>query len=60
MVYFLLLNFLCFSKILKRGAPLAIQWLRLCASIAEGMDVMPGQGTKMPLCLVAWPKEMGE
>ena len=36
MVYFLLLNFLCFSKILKRGAPLVIQWLRLCASIAEG------------------------
>ena len=24
------------------------QWLRLCASIAGGMDLIPDQGTKIP------------
>ena len=30
------------------GTSLAIQWLRLCASNAEGADSIPGQGTKIP------------
>ena len=30
------------------GTSLAIQWLRLSASTAEGMDSIPGQETKMP------------
>ena len=25
-----------------------VQWLRLCTSNAEGMDSIPGQGTKIP------------
>ena len=27
---------------------LAVQWLRLCSSTAEGMGVIPGQGTQVP------------
>lgn len=27
---------------------LAVQWLRLCSSTAEGVGMIPGQGTKVP------------
>ena len=27
---------------------MVVQWLRLCTSNAEGMDSIPGQGTKIP------------
>ena len=30
------------------GTSLAVQWLRLHASIAGGMGLIPGQGTKIP------------
>ena len=30
------------------GNSLAIQWLRICASIAEGTVSTPGQGIKIP------------
>ena len=30
-----------------------VQWLRLCASTAEGMGSIPGQGTKDPVLFVA-------
>ena len=26
---------------------MAVQWLRLCTSIAEGVGLTPGQGTKI-------------
>ena len=29
------------------GTSLAVQWLRLCASTAGGMGLIPGWGTKM-------------
>ena len=32
----------------KQGTSLAVQWLRLCASTAEGTGSIPGQGTKIP------------
>ena len=32
-----------------------VQWLRLCASTAEGMGSIPGQGTKDPVLFVAVP-----
>ena len=32
----------------KMGTSLAVQWLRLCASNAGGMDSIPGWGTKIP------------
>ena len=28
------------------GAPLIVQWLRLCAPNAEGLDSIPGQGSR--------------
>ena len=30
-----------------RGTSLMVQWPRLCASIARGMSLIPGQGTKI-------------
>ena len=30
------------------GGSLVVQWLGLCASIAAGMNLIPGQGTKIP------------
>ena len=29
------------------GNSLAVQWLGLCTSTAEGMDLIPGRGTKI-------------
>ena len=34
-----------FKKIQKQGTSLVVQWLRLHASIAGGLDVIHGQGT---------------
>ena len=31
-----------------------VQWLGLCASTAGGMGSVPGQGTRIPTCCVAW------
>ena len=28
--------------------PLVVEWLIVCDSTAEGMDLIPGQGTKIP------------
>ena len=33
---------------LRLGTPLAVQWLRLCASSAGGAGLIPVQGTKIP------------
>ena len=30
---------------------MVVQWLEFCASIAEGMSSIPGQGTKIPHAL---------
>ena len=30
------------------GTTLSVQWLKLCASIARGMGLIPGQGSKIP------------
>ena len=35
-------------KISDTGTSLAVQWLRLCASNAEGTGSIPDQGTKIP------------
>lgn len=35
---------------------LAVWWLGLQVSTARGMVWIPGQGTKVPTCCVAWPK----
>ena len=37
------------------GTSLALQGLRLCASIAEGQSSVPGQGTR--IIHAAWPKQ---
>ena len=39
-------------KSLSSGTALAVCWLRLCASTAEGMGSIPGGGTKT--ALAAW------
>ena len=39
------------------GTSLAVQWLRLHASIAGGVGSIPGHGTKIPSCCVAKKKE---
>ena len=36
------------------GISLVVQWLRLKASTAEAVGLIPGQGTKIPRA--AWPK----
>ena len=35
-------------KVIKSCESLAVQWLRLCKSIAGGMGSIPGGGTKVP------------
>ena len=35
-------------KSTRTGTSLVVQWLRLCASNAEGVGLIPGQGTKIP------------
>ena len=37
-----------FLRLLIHGTSLAIQWLRLSASNAESVGLIPGQGTKIP------------
>ena len=37
-----------------RGTFLAVQWLKLCASNAGGMGLIPGRGNKIPHG--KWPK----
>ena len=32
----------------ERGTSLPVQWLKLCASTARGMGLLPGGGTKIP------------
>ena len=32
----------------KCWTSLVVQWLRLCASTAGGLGLIPGQGTKIP------------
>ena len=34
-----------------RGTLLVVQWLRICASIAAGMGLIPGQGPKIPYAI---------
>ena len=36
---------------------LAVQWLRLCSSTAEGVGMIPGQGTKVPHAVQHGQKE---
>ena len=43
------------AKHTSRGLPLAVHWLRLPASNAEGMGSIPDQGVD-PTCRRAWPK----
>lgn len=40
------------------GTSLALQWLRLHNSIAGGVCLIPGQGTKIPHARVVWPKKL--
>ena len=35
------------SEVLRSGTSMAVQWLRLCAPIAGGVGLTPGQGTKI-------------
>ena len=37
-----------------RGTSLVVQWLRICASIAAGMGLIPGREAKIPHAM--WPK----
>ena len=51
-----------FKKIQKQGTSLVVQWLRLHASSAGGLDVIHGRGTEMPraegqLCLHTTARE---
>ena len=39
------------------GRPGNSQWLRLCAPTATDRGSIPGQGTKIPTCLMAGKKE---
>ena len=58
------LTFLCvwIKRIYKSywGTSLAVQWLRLCASNAGGIDSIPGQGTKIPHALRCGQKKVIE
>ena len=38
------------NRVLKssKGTVLVVQWLRLCTSIARGVGLIPGWGTKVP------------
>lgn len=51
MVYELHLNKTVFLKMTSRRTSLVIQWLRYCASTAEGMGSVPGLGAKIPQAL---------
>ena len=42
-------------KCQQSGLPWWSQRLRLCASNAGSFSSIPGQGTKIPMCLSAWP-----
>ena len=35
------------SEVLRSGTSMAVQWLRLCTSIAGGVGLTPDQGTKI-------------
>ena len=37
---------------MKSGTSLVVQWLRLYASTAVGMDLIPGQGAKISACML--------
>ena len=39
------------------GTSLEVQWLRLGASTAEGIGLIPGLGTEIPACHVVQPKK---
>ena len=43
------LHLLTHSGNITKGTSLAVQWLRLRAPTVEGMGLIPGQGTKIPL-----------
>ena len=43
-------------KIVGVGTSLAAQWLRFCASHVGGMDLIPGQGSKIPHAV--WPQRI--
>ena len=45
------------AEVLGLRTSLLVQWLRLHASTAEDVDSIPGQGTKIPICHVVWPKK---
>ena len=40
-------------KISGRGTSLVVQWLRLCLPMQGSAGLIPGQGTKVPHCLLA-------
>ena len=39
------------KKLANAGNSLVVQWLGFRALTAEGLDSIPGQGTKIPLCV---------
>ena len=39
------------------GTSLAVQWLRICTSIAGGAGLTPSQGTKIPHCCATKKRE---
>ena len=43
-------------KIVGVGTSLAAQWLRFCASHVGGMDLIPGQGSK--ILHAVWPQRI--
>ena len=48
------------AEVLGLRTSLVVQWLRLHAATAEGIGSIPGQGTKIPMCHVVWPKKEKE
>ena len=57
----LLSLYLHVSPSVKKGSFLVVQWLRLCATNAVDVDLIPGQGTKILRDVgVAKNKEMKE
>ena len=49
------LKYFCFKKMVLREFPGCL-WLELCALTAEGLDSIPGQGTKIPQAAPVRPK----
>ena len=45
------------EQIQHKAISLVVQWLRLQASTAEATSLIPGWGTKIPICHVSWPKK---